>query len=237
MPNTRIVDRRGWNESDPFTLPIIGAIQTLESEGLITEDVPKRMKTLGDSSLALCEQLDYFSFDIVPRLNQLFKDFRENPSNLRDNALLTQIGRTLVDGIKTQNIINDFIKRFLVEILHYAGLYDFQDWDQLSNNKKEELLQKGKEMLKNAQAGEDFSDYYRFINKNRNFAEHNGSLIPHEINDDEIIFLKRNSDLSSKISSRQILTELNKFKEIREKTLNKLKDPEFWRKHLTESQD
>lgn len=237
MPNTRVIDTRGWDESDPFTLPIITAIQTLEHEGLITEDVPNRMRTLGDASLALCEQLDYFSFDIVPRLNQLLRDFGENPSNLRDNALLTQISRTLVDGIKTQNVINDYIKRFIVEIIHYAGLLDFQDWDQLSNNKREELLQKGKEILKDAQSGEDFRDYYRFINKNRNFAEHNGSLIPHEINDDEIIFLKRNSDLSSRISSRQILTELNKFKEIREKTLNKLKDPEFWRKHLTESQD
>lgn len=237
MPNTRIVDIRGWDVSDSFTLPIIGAIQTLENEGLITEDVPKRMRTLGDASLALCEQLDYFSFDIVPRLNQLFRDFRENPSNIRENELFTQIGRTLVDAIKIQSLINDYLKRFLIEIDHYAGLYDFEHWDNLEKNEQEELLQKGKEILIAAHDGEDFRYYYRFISKNRNFAEHNGSLIPHEVNGDEIVFLKRNSNPSSKISSRQILTELNKFKEIREKTLNKLKDPEFWRKHLTKSQD
>ncbi|KKP43767.1 MAG: hypothetical protein UR34_C0011G0021 [candidate division WS6 bacterium GW2011_GWC1_33_20] len=237
MPNARIVDIRGWDESDHFTLPVIGAIQTLEQEGFLKEDIPKRMKTVGDSSLALSEQLDYFSFDIVPRLNLLFRTFRKNPSSRRDNALLTQIGRTLIDGIKAQNIINDYIKRFIVEIGHYAGLYDFQDWDKLNNNEKEEFLKRGKEILKDAQVGEDFSGYYTFISRNRNFAEHDGSLIPHELNADEIIFLKRNSDLSSKISSREILTELNKFKEIREKTLKKLKDPEFWRKHLTESQD
>jgi len=232
MPNIPIVDIRGWDESDPFTLPIIAAIQTLETEGLVAEDIPKRMRTIGDSSLALSEQLDYFSFDIVPRLNKLLKDFRLNPSNIRDNELFTQIGRALVDAIKTQNLINDYLKRFLVEIMHYIGLYDFQDWDNLNSNDQENLLHKGKEILKKAQEGEDFRDYYTFINRNRNFAEHNGSLIPHEVNGLEIIFLKRNSNPNSQITSKDILAQLNKFKIIREKTLDKLKDPEFWKEYL-----
>jgi hypothetical protein len=237
MQNIVIIDRRGWDESDRFTLPIISAIGELEKEGFINEDIPWRQRTLGDASIALSEQLDYYSFDIVPRLNSLLERFRENPSNIRDNELLTQIARTFVDAIKTQNIIYDYLKRFLLEIEHYMGLHDFEDWDNLSNNEKEELLHRGKELLVKAQEGEDYRRYYRFINKYRNFAEHNGSLIPHEINGDEIIFLMRNSDPSSTISSKEILSEINKFREIRKKTLNKLKDSSFWKNILEESQN
>lgn len=234
MPKMNIVDLRGWDESDPFTLPVIGAIGELEREGFIKEDIPLKKETLGNASIALSEQLDYYTFDIVPRLRSLLTKFYKNPSNIRDNALFTKIARALVDAIKTQTIINDYLKRFLVEIEHYMGLHDYKNWDDLTKNEQEELLQCGKKLLIRAQEGENFSEYYKFINKYRNFFEHNGSLIPHEVDGDIIIFLMKNSDTSSTISSKEILSKINKFTEVRTKTLNKLKDPYFWKSILEE---
>lgn len=86
MAKIQFQDLRGWDKTDPFGLTIIGAMDTLEREGHLTHNMKNR-KRIGEINLALSANLDYYSFLLVPAVNNakklLLDDAKANPTGLQ----------------------------------------------------------------------------------------------------------------------------------------------------------
>jgi hypothetical protein len=238
MNKIKITDLRGWDQSDPFTLPIIGTISELEKEGLIKEDIPKRKETVGETSLALSDNLDYYSFVLLPELNILIKEFKQNLGNTSEYKDFLRLALYITLSIKTLSTINELTRLFVIQILRYMKLTEDKNLQSLDKESRKKLLTRAKTLIEKAQGENQFSDWYGFIDRIRDFCEHEGSLSPSYIDVDEkdLIFVKKNTQQQLTESLNDIIRELKRFKDIRQITQEGLKNKDFWKEELSKEE-
>lgn len=237
MSKILIKDMRGWDESDPFTLPIIGMLDSLERERLIVQDIPKRMETVGKRSLALGTHLDYFNFLLRPQLNKSINEVKkiisENPDNLNYRIVL-ELSLKIESVFKNFATINELLTKFVYEILRYMKLIPDVEFIALGKEDRIRITKNIREIVTKAQAekGLESGTWYSFIDKYRNYFTHDTALFPEYIEGDELFFSIETITKEGLISLKEIIEQFRKFKDVREITRQGLSDVEFWKKQL-----
>lgn len=237
MSRIVIQDVRGWDKSDPFTLPIIGMLDSLERENLIVQNIPNRMKTVGKRSLAVGAHLDYFNFLLRPQLKKSLKEInkviREDPNNLDYDSIL-ELSFLIESTFKNFATINELLIKFVYEILRYLKL--IQDVDIVALGKEDRIgvIKKIKDLVTQAQTEKGLAagSWYSFIDKYRNYFTHDTALFPEYIESNELFFSIETITKEGLISLKEILEQFEKFKDMREITRQGLSEINFWKKQL-----
>lgn len=233
MPRTYLRDNRGWDCDDPFTLPIIAAIDTLERDGIIQQNISCRKK-FGEVSLALSANLNYYSFLLIPAVNKarvmLISDANGPDIIVNDNRYLglTYYVEALFKELIT---IDELIKQFVLEIMNYLGILNqyssISDPAIRRNKQYEDATNLILKVLANKHV--TTKQWYLFVNKLRNFVTHEGVFTIDYVEDQNVYFYKKHWDRRLKINMRMITKKINKFITIREALRSGLSDVDFWK--------
>jgi hypothetical protein len=228
-------DLRGWDCSDPFGLPLIGALDTLESEGLVKRKVKNR-KRIGEINLALCANLDYYSFLLTKAVNiarkSLIEESKANPLGIRCESN-KHLGLTYyVESLfKILITIDELIKQMVLEIMDYVGILNSYTTISDIKKRKEKQLQDSRDLILEVLDNKHLKvkQWYGFINTLRNFTTHEGVLTIDYVEDENIFFYKKHWDRRFKISMNTISKRLNKFLRVRKLLREGLSDVNFWK--------
>lgn len=236
MPRTYIRDNRGWDCDDPFTLPIIGAVDTLEREGIIQHSMLHRKK-FGEISLALSANLNYYSFLLIPAVNNakamLLSHANGSDIIVNDNRYLglTYYIEALFKELIT---IDELIKQFVLEVMDYLGV--LEQYSSISDPaiRRNKQYEDATNLILRVLANKHITtkQWYMFVNNLRNFVTHEGVFTIDYVEDRNIYFYKKHWDRRLKINMRTITKKINKFLVIREALRNGLSDADFWKNEI-----
>lgn len=238
MSKVYFQDLRGWDNSDPFGLTIIGALDTLEREGALRHNMANR-KRIGEINLALSTHLDYYSFLIVPSINRARKTLLED-ANSNQTGICSfdnkHLGMTyyLESSFKELITIDELIKQMVYEVMSYLGIqneYLAIDEDKRYKKQMKDVQKLILEVLDNKRVKS--KQWFGYINSLRNFVTHEGALTIHYVEERNIHFYKKHWNRRYKITMNTVIRNLNKFMKIRQALRDGLSDVNYWRSKLS----
>lgn len=219
-----IIDMRGFDESDPFVLPINGALDALERDGVIRRDVDKR-HDIGETCLSLGQNLDYFNLLLVPRFNSLSKELREELDSKERSEYSNNLHLYFCLHVEMILRVLKTIEELLIELVEKISKY--LEIPQRGISYEEVARGVIKSILSESVQLEEWKDY---IGENRKWVTHFGTIFIDSYNkkEKELLLCKKHWDRSETLKISEFVRKVNEFKVIRSELRKALSDKDFW---------